>query len=68
MNDCHQLATDPATLIRRINEYTPDDVTVQACCADKVFTPHSYENLTFLELCPDDFRSKALLNLGDNVW
>ncbi|RMS17753.1 hypothetical protein ALP70_200215 [Pseudomonas savastanoi] len=37
MNDIHQLPTDTATLVCRINENASNNITVEACSADNNF-------------------------------
>ena len=61
------MPTNTAFLVHRVNENTPDDVTVETGRADNSFAQQGYENLALMELCGDGFRSKALPNLSDNV-
>ncbi|KJK07360.1 hypothetical protein UB47_11900 [Pseudomonas sp. 5] len=67
MYDIHQLPTDTATLVCRIDEYASDYISVEACSASNIFASHGYENLALIEQCANDFRSKTALNLSDNV-
>lgn len=67
MNDIHQVPTDTTTLVRRINENSPDYITVEACSADNIFAPQGYENLALGELSADGFWSKAALDLSDDI-
>ncbi len=61
------MPTNTAFLMHRVNENTPHDVTVETSSADNSFAQHGYENPALKELCGDDVRSKALLNLSNNV-
>ncbi len=67
MNGTHQLPTDTAFLMRRINENAPDYLTVETGSADDGIAQQGYQNLALDELYRDGFRSKVALNLSDDI-
>ncbi len=67
MNDIHQMPTDTAFLVSRVNENTSDHVTVETGSTNNVFAQQGDENPALSKLCGDGFRRKALLNLSDHI-